>query len=124
MQSCRFQAELVAVGLPTNGVNQPVGQNLFPAFEFRKNAVALRVDADARHFFAKPEHRAQLTQMVGQRIDNLAIHKIQNHRTLIDQSDFHSQRRQKDAYSSPTTPAPTTISSVVSLPVEPAGRYR
>ena len=77
-QTCGFQAKLVAICLATNGVDETVSKNFFAAFQFREDAIPLFVNADARDFFTKPENRAQLAQMVHERIDDFPVDKIED----------------------------------------------
>ena len=69
--------------------------HFFAAFEFGKDAVTLRINADARDFFAEAKHGAHLAQVVGEGFDDFAVHKIEERRALVDQGDFGAERGQE-----------------------------
>ena len=93
LQSGRFKRKLVAVRLAAHRVQQRIGLHFLAALEFREHAIALLVESHAGHLIAQPERRPHLPQMVGERLYDFAVHKIEQLRTLIDQRHFHAHRR-------------------------------
>src|SRR5580698_956801 len=90
-----FRGDLVAVGLPAHSVEQRVALHFFAAFEFRENAVAIRVDTDSRHFLAEAEDRIVLPQVIFERSHDFAIDEVEQRGTLVDQRDLAAERREK-----------------------------
>ena len=87
----RFEIQQITVGLPADGIEQPLAVNILAAGELGEHPVALFVEADRNHFFAEPKYRAQLPQLEAQALHNFAVHEIQQDGTLIKQRDFHAQ---------------------------------
>src|SRR5579862_2386734 len=83
---------MVAIRLAADGVEKHVTLHSFSAFQFREDAISKRINADARDFFAEAEGGAHLAQVVGERVHDFAINKIENLRALIDQSYFGADR--------------------------------
>ena len=72
--------------MAADGVEQSVGLHFLAAFEFGEDAVALRVNADARDFFAEAEHGAHLAEVVGERFHDFAIGEIEKRGALVNQA--------------------------------------
>ena len=62
------------------------------AFELGEDAVTVLVEANVHHLLAQPEYGTELPKLEAQALDDLAIGKVQQHRTLVQQRDLHSQR--------------------------------
>ena len=88
VQARGFNAQLIAVRLAAHGIEQSVRLNFLAALKFREHAIALRVNAHARDFLAEAKRSAHLPQMVGERLNNFAVHKIQQRGALVNQSDL------------------------------------
>src|SRR5215813_12644260 len=65
--------------------------HVFAAFELGRHTIAFCIDADGNHFLAEAKNRSKLTQLKAEVLNNLPVDKIQQHRTLIEQSDFCAQ---------------------------------
>ena len=92
-QACRLDIELIAVGLPSDGVEQSLAVNVFAAFEFGEDAVASFIQADRNDFFSQAENRSQLPQLEAEALDDFAVDEVQQGGPLIEQGDFYSERR-------------------------------
>ncbi len=75
-QTASRKIDPIAVSLATDCINERIALNFFPAFEFRENSVALRIDSHSRYFFAQAECRPHLAQVVGQSLDDFTIHEV------------------------------------------------
>src|ERR1700686_532521 len=93
-QTRRLDFHLVAVGMPSNRVQQRLPANLLSALQRRKHFVPLRVKANQHYFLPHPEHRSQLPQLEAQALHDFPVHKIQQRRTLVEQRYLHPQRRE------------------------------
>ena len=91
-QSDGFQIEQVAVGLPTDRIEQRRALDLLSAFQLGKNAVAFGVEAYGYHFFSETQDRSELPQLKAQALNDLAIAELKHRRALVQQGDFDAQR--------------------------------
>ena len=93
-QADRLQIQLIAVGLPPDGVQQRRAVNRLAALQLGEDAVAVFVEAHLHDFLAQAKYRAQLTQLEAQALDDLAVDKVQQRRPLVEQRDLHAQGRE------------------------------
>src|SRR5580692_2874047 len=91
LQSGGFDLQLITVGLPADGVEEPLPMDVFSAFEAGEDAVAFGVEAYGNYLFAQAENGSELTQLETQALHNFAIHEVEQGWALIEKSDFHSQ---------------------------------
>src|SRR5208282_2509907 len=87
-----LQIQLVAVRLPPDSVEQGRSVNRFSALQLGENPVAFGVEADGHNFFSEPKHCAELAKLKAEAFDNLAIAKLEQSGTLVQQGDLHAQR--------------------------------
>ncbi len=94
LQANRFQIELVAVGLPSDRVEQGRAVNGLATLQLGKNAIAVVVKTHLNDFFTQTKHGSQLAKLEAETLHHLAIDKVQQCGTLIEQRDLHPQRRE------------------------------
>src|SRR5262249_39929158 len=75
-QTCCLKVQLIAVGLPSDGVQQSLAMNVLSALQFCEDAVALFVVSNRNHLFAKTKHSAQLPQLKAQALDDLPVDEV------------------------------------------------
>src|SRR5262249_31799079 len=66
--------------------------HVLPAFKSGKYTIAFCIDADGNHSLAEAKDGSELTQLKAEVLNNLPVDKIQQHRTLVKQSDLGAQR--------------------------------
>src|SRR5262249_1984203 len=89
--ACRTKVQLIAIGLAAYAVKQRLPMHIFAALEFGEYTIALRIDANGNYLLAQTKDRAELTQLKAEVLNNLSVDKIQQHRSLIEQSDLGAQ---------------------------------
>src|SRR5258707_13888901 len=87
--------KLIPVGLAADSINEGVAVYSLAALQLSKNTAASGVDPNLRHLFRKAKCDTLLAQVVRQRFDDLAIHKIQNNRPLVDQRNLGAEGSHK-----------------------------
>src|SRR5208282_4913769 len=83
--------QLVAVGLAADGVQERLPANNLAALELGENLRAILVEAHRNDLLAEAKNRSQLTQLIAEALDDLAVYKIQQRGALVEQNHFHSQ---------------------------------